>query len=414
MKVRLILLLLLFAAAVGFSFRNEAKPKMEEANLLFLDFLNANARGELDKAPLQPSNDVVLVEFRGSDKAEFSTWPPAPLDYIMVLKRLAEHNPDIVAVTDVLHWDKPDVQFTTELQQTFLRFSSAALAFTAKEVGNEKVDSAIHEDVAMPKIAKVVGNPKLAPRLGQYDFPAKNLRPLMQLGFVLPEAKQDASVPLVARAGDTLVPSLAAQILALREHAPYISQRLRFGRGAGLYLGGSLFVPLADDGTVTPKLDGGLMRVSAVDLMAPALQDPASQAVETKLGSHKVILIGMASPAAEAQARAVAWALALPKLNRAPVHVEWIAAAVAALLGLWQLRFHRFGALIFGLLVVAALLGISLAVFQSTRIWWAPALPASLTAIATLFCFLWPRSRKHETLPPPAEVAPETPAENPA
>jgi hypothetical protein len=384
---------------------------MEEANLLFLDFLNANTRTEFDKTPLQPSGDVVLVEFRDADKAEFSTWPPAPLDYIMVLKRLAEHNPDIVAFTDVLHWDQPDVQFVSALQQSFLKVPSVALAFHASEIGREPGDSAIHEDVTLPVIAKVVGDPKLAPQLGKYDFPAKNLRMLMQLGFVPMDGKQDAAVPLVARSGSALIPSLAAQILALREHAPYASQRLRFGRGAGLYLGSSLFVPLADNGTVAPKLDGGIMRVSALDLMAPALQDPASQAVETKLGSHKVILIGMASPAAEAQARTVAWALALPKLHRAPVHVAWIAAAVALLLGLWQLRFHRFGALLFGIIVMAVLLALSLGVFQSTHIWWPPALPASLTVIATVFCFLWPQGRKQETAPTteaPAEVPVET------
>jgi hypothetical protein len=413
MKIRLIILLLLCGAAVGFSFHQEARPKMEEANLLFLDFLNANARAEFDKSPLQPSGDVVLIEFREADKAEFSAWPPAPLDYIMVLRRIAEHNPDIAAFTDVLSWDKPDVQFSNDLQQAFLKVPSVALAFRAQAIAQNAKDSPINEDVALPVIAKVVGDPKLAPRLGNYEFPAKNLRPLTQLGFILADDKGDAPVPLVARSGNALVPSLAAQILALREHAPYASQRLRFGKGAGLYLGGSLFVPLADNATVSPKLDGGLMRVSALDLMAPALQDPASQAVETKLGGHKVILIGVASLAAEAQARVVAWALALPKQLRAAPHVEWIAAVVAMLLGLWQLRFSRFGALVFGLLVMVALLGISLGMFQSTRMWWAPALPASLTAISTVFCFLWPRGKKHAAPHAAAPHAP-TPAETPA
>jgi len=411
MKIRAFVLLLLLACAVVFSFRPEARVKVEEFNRLFLDFLNANTRAKSDKKPLPPNDEVVFLEFREADKTEYSAWPPAPLDYIMVLKRLAEHDPEVVAFTDVLKWDKADTQFTPELQQSFLKFSTVALAFRAEDIGKEAVDSVIREDVSMPTIAKVVGDPKLAPRLGKYEFPAKALRTQMQLGFVLAdkEKKPGSAVPLVARAGDALVPSLAAQILALREHAPYATQRLRFGRGAGLFLGEDVFVPLEDNGNVTPQLEGDVVRVNALDLMTPSLQDEVAVTANAKLGKHKVVIVGSVPSVGETQTRVVAWALALPKLHRAPITAEWIAAALAALLAIWQLRFGRFSAAFFGVGVMAAMLALALAEFQMMRRWCGPALPGALTLLATVFCFLWPHPKrpeeKHADEPAPAPPA---------
>jgi hypothetical protein len=206
-----------------------------------------------------------------------------------------------------------------------------------------------------------------------------------------------------------LVPSLAAQILALREHAPYATQRLRFGRGAGLFLGEDVFVPLEDNGTVSPQLDGGVLRVNALDLMTPSLEDEAAKVTNQKLGTHKVVIIGTVPSAGETQARVVAWALALPKLHHAPIMAEWIAAALAVLLAIWQLRFGRFGALVFGAGVVAVMLALALAEFQMARRWCGPALPGALNLLATVFCFLWPHARKpdasHAGEPPPAPLA---------
>ncbi len=215
----------------------------------------------------------------------------------------------------------------------------------------------------------------------------------------------------MARSGDSLTPSFTAQILALKERAPYAAQRLRFGRGAGLYLGNEVFVPLEQNGTATPKLSGDIVRLSALELMTPSLQDASSQAVDQKLGAHKVIVLGVVPSGGEAQSRTVAWALALPKMRRVPAMVEWIAAAVAALLGLWQLRFHRFGALFFGVGVTAAMLAAALVEFQTGH-WWCPAvLPGGLAIVATLFCFLWPHRAKAAPLPTATETKPaETPA----
>ena len=413
MKIRASILLLLLAVAVVFSFRPEARAKVEEFNRFFLDFLNANTRAKSDKKPLPAGDAVVFLEFHETDKAEYSAWPPAPLDYIMVLKRLAEHDPEVVAFSDVLKWDKSDIQFIPELQQSFLRFPAVALAFHAEDIGKEAVDSVIREEVGMPAIATVVGNSNLAPRLGKYEFPSKALRTQMQLGFVLSDKEKktgNGAAPLVARAGEALVPSLAAQILALKERAPYATQRLRFGRGAGLFLGEDVFVPLEENGTVNPQLEGDVVRVNALDLMTPSLEDEAAVAAKGRLGKHKVVIVGTVPSPGEGEARVVAWALALPKLHRAPVMAEWIAAALAALLAFWQLRFGRFGALFFGIGVVAVMLALALAEFQMARRWCGPALPGALTLLATLFCFLWPHSKKAAGIHASDEVpAPQTP-----
>jgi len=392
MKSRPAMLAVVLTASVGLALLEHGGPRWNAAEGWYLDFLVANARGRLEKEELAPAENVVFIGFNEKDKAEFSAWPPAPIDYIMALKKLKSHEPDTIAFSDVLKWDSPDVQFVDELQQLLVGFNQVALAFSAT-AGTAAGPGLAGDDAGIPSFARVEGESSTAPQLGRIVFPDARLSTQMQLGFVATRADSEAGAPtpLVARADARLVPSLAAQVIALQSRAPYASQRLRFGAGAGLYLDGDRFIPLLRDGTVRPRLKADVTRINALDLLTPDLGDAASKALSETLGRNKLIVLGISPSPGETHADVAAWALALPRLNRAPDYVCWMATLAAAALAVWQLRFGRWGAAIFGMLAATLLLGAALVVFESSFTWSPPLLPGIVLLAGTVFCFVWRR-----------------------
>lgn len=396
MKLRPAMLAVLLAASVGLALREQGGPGWDAAEQWWLDFLVANARDRIEKTDIAPSENVIFVAFNERDKAEFSTWPPAPIDCIMALKRLKSHEPDTIAFGDVLKWDAPGVQFVDELQQMLVGFPQVVLAFSATTAASPGPDSAAG-DTGLPSFPVVEGDSSAAPPLGGLMFPDARLSTQMQLGFVAlgGDGRAARPPPLAAQAGSRLVPSLAAQMIALQSHAPYVSQRLRFGVGAGLYLGRERFIPIAQDGTVHPRLKAGVIRVNALDLLTPDLGDAASRGLADLLGKNKLIVLGISPSPAETHAEVAAWALALPRLLRAPDYACWMATLAATMLVFLQIRFRRLGAALVGLFAFMLLLAAALLVFQSSFIWCPPLLPGVVLAVGTIFCVVWePRSAR--------------------
>lgn len=390
MKLRAAILSILLSVAAFFTLREKGGHRWAQGEHLFLDFLIANTRDRFERTEIDPSPEVVVIEFHDKDKAEFSAWPPAPLDYIILLKRLAKHEPDVVVMGDVLKWDKPDVPFLGELQESFRQFP-VALAFGAT-IDGAADSSSVGDDEVLPVFKFVQGNASSALKLGSFVLPEKQLRTQMQLGFVALPDDSDPKPPrlLVARAGEKLVPSLDAQMIALKEHTPYAEQRLRFGIGAGLHLGGRRFVPLANDGSVMPRLKSDPIRINAIDLLTPDLDNDSGRELANKLGKHKLIILGTKKDGAETHGRIAAWALALPILHRAPEWVDWTAAGAALTLAFVQLRFRRIGTLAYGVAVLALGLAAAIVSFQSSLTWCAPHLALAFTLTGSVFCFLWP------------------------
>jgi hypothetical protein len=203
----------------------------------------------------------------------------------------------------------------------------------------------------------------------------------------------DDAVPFVASEGRRLVPSLASQAVTLYRQVPYAAQRLRFGRGARLSLGEEFIIPLREDGRLPLKEKPRVPVVNALDLMVPDLGDEPAREMQKTLGKGKVVVLG-SGPEGMIHARAIATALAMPKVRRASVIVEWGLAAAACLFCLWQLRHRRMKALLAGAVAVIAGLGVSLLTFQSALVWCSPLAVLLALAVGTVFCFLWPAKRK--------------------
>lgn len=391
MKLRAILLTLLLGGALLYYRHEEARGRFQEAEQWFLDFLVANARDTFTSKQSSQSNDVVIVEFRESEKEEFSAWPPAPLDYIMALKQIAPHEPEVVAFATPMKWSGAQVQFINQLRDRLVNVPSVVFAFEllpdAKKADADETDFFTH---SLPTLGESEGG--RGPALQFFSvtaIPDNALRPAAHFGFAV--AATSDEVPMVATDGKRLVPSLAAQALTLFRHAPHSEQRLRFGNGARLSLGERFVVPLNDAGALRLNARVAVPKMNALELLTPDMGDETGQRIRGQLGKHKAIVFTLsASEAGSDQARALAQSLLLPSVSRAGNFVMWTAVALVCLLGCWQLRRQRLGALVFGFIVMIMLLLTHLLVFQVALVWWPPFAALAASLVSTIFCFLFP------------------------
>jgi hypothetical protein len=212
------------------------------------------------------------------------------------------------------------------------------------------------------------------------------------------------AVSFVATDGKRLVPSLAAQAVTLFRRVPYVAQRLRFGTGARLSLGNERVIPLNDGGALRLTENPRVPTVNALELMTPDLGDEPSKQVGATLGKGKVVVLGN-GPGGMALARAIATAVAMPEIRRAPDAVAWGYAGVACLFCLWQLRCRRLKAVAWGIAAWIIAIGACVLVFQTSLLWWPPLAALLVISCGTLFCFVWPPRRR--TLVPAASPVPE-------
>lgn len=393
MIMRASLLAILLAAALAWTAAEQQRGRLQVVEQQFLDFLVANGRESFTEATPEESSDVVLVDFQEKDKAEYSAWPPAPLDYLMVLKRLVEHEPKVVVVTDPLRWDQAQTEFITQLRTALVPFPTVVMGFHLASEGTgmseEQTKFAAEE---MPVLPGAEGPQQSVPRFsrvaGLSDWA---LRIVSQAGFssLGGGRSSTSSIPFVASDGTRLVPSLAAQVVTLFHQMPYAEQRLRFGTGAHLSLGDRFVIPLEGDGTFVLLERPQVPSVNALELMTPDLGDDTSKAVQTMLGKGKVVVLGN-GPESVLHARAIASALAMPHITRGSAGAIWAFAGAACLFGFWQLRFRRMKALLTGAAALMAGFMICLLVFQSALVWWPPFMALVAVAVSTVFCFIWP------------------------
>lgn len=394
MKARAITLLVLLAGALSVFNFAEHHGRLQEIKEWYLDFLVANARDKIEVRATADAQDVVLVQFDEKDRAEYSAWPPAPLDYIIALKRLYAHEPEVLAIADPLRWDQADSQFVTQLRQAMIPFTSVVLGFDISAEGTgmsvENGDFASNEMPALK--CRDDGSKYMLIFNRVTNVPDKGLRIAVQSGFSHlhhPGLANNANqIPFVAFDGRHLVPSLAAQSVTLFRHVPYAAQRIAFGAGARLSLGDEHIVPLDATGSLLINDKLQIPTVNALALMSPDLGDADSNLTRNTLGKKKIIVLSI-SDRGLTQARAIAQALAAPTLQRKPVSWDWLAAALACLIGFWQLQQRRLGAVAIGLLFALTSLITSLLVFQSSLIWWSPIASMIVTSTCTLFCLVW-------------------------
>jgi hypothetical protein len=410
MKARVITFaLLLVAVLVGhvmaLRWSPEYQTRVRDLEQGFLDFLVANSQESFQKAVPESSADVVFIEYREEDKAEHEAWPPAPLDYFMLMKKLAPASPEVIAFVEPLSWESTDAQFIQQFREQLIPVPSVVLGF---EVTSDAVEVSPEQrefmTARMPSFKAGASDPGAATVTFKSvtRLPDKSLQIIGgELGVARVISSGEAlpahAFPFVVSDGTHVVPSLAAQAVSRFRRMASSNLHLRFGTGGRLGLSDTHVVPLERGGTMKLQGKPAVPELDVLELLNQLADEATLAAMARTLGKGKVLVIG-SGDAARAQAQAIAQALAVPLLHRAPAWGDWTFAGVMALLSLWQFGRSRIKALLAGVLIAALAAIICMLTFQSSLWWWSPAPAAVVLATSTLFCFLWPRRKNAEVM----------------
>lgn len=382
------LLLLLILAPLGWWLDREQKAgRFQRVDELFLDFLVANSREKLTTPdPAAPEGQVLLLRLDPAQRDEFSAWPPAPIDWQMILKGLRDAEPEVVVIPEPLNWPKPTPDFVPAVAEAIIPLSSVVFGVEAKTT--EKADEPTFLgalDESLPRFQKAAGELQSAPGIAAVlAAPHDDLRRHGELGLVI-----EKGLPYAFRADERLVPGLLAQTLARHTRTPYVTHRLLLGPGAGAYLQGGFFVPLQNDGTVELEAKKKLSTANALDLLTGGLADAVSAEDKEKLKAAKIIVIGQDDAkqpgVARTHAQALADMLSLPKIRVLDEMEQWIVWGVVALLGMWLvLRVPRQKAPARGFLLIFIVVVIVFLAFQTALLWFPPTLPIALLSASAV------------------------------
>ena len=384
--IRSLVLLALLTGVAWWLHGEQTKGRLREVDEVFLDFLLANTRDQLqpDTASL---DRVILITMRESDKAEFSTWPPAPIDYHMVLKSLVAPQPDVLTLTEPLAWPEPKPSFITQLGDSLLPFARVVLSARS----GSTTDLAFAKE-RLPVLRNVRGDTTpLPPLTGITQAPEPELARHGDSGLLA------SSVGM--RFDNGIAPSVELQTLAHATRTPFAFQRINLGPGAGLHLGDEYFIPLENNGSfIKPSVT--VSEINALDLMTPNVEDEAT----TMLGKNKIIILGLGDDGTRQRAQIIAASLALPKLHVIPFIGQLIAWSIAALLALSLVWVPKTKALTRTLVFLVLALTASYLAFQAFKTWCPPAVPAALIITGGVFARLFGKRVISETSPATTEA----------
>ena len=185
----------------------------EEWDRNYRSFLQANTQEKI----LEPS--VTYLQIDDPEKRVFGSWPLGPVDYSILIDNLAKNNPKLVAVEPVLGWrgTAEDV-LVRSVRSVLLRLDPDQVLLGAELMENPAGVPIKASTLSLfPQLKNVSGDRSEVP-----EFTQTGLMPeasLMALGPVVgftridlgdSEAKQQRdsfTVPLLARHGDSVVPS---------------------------------------------------------------------------------------------------------------------------------------------------------------------------------------------------------------
>lgn len=396
MLIRILLLLSCLATCGWFVLKEQQAGRLQRVDDLFLDFLVANARQRFANPDPRAGHDVAFVRLREESAKDYAAWPPPPLDWRTILTSLKPFEPSVIVIASPLAWGRPAPDFIPALADALRPFPSVVLGVEAKMADRDSDAPAFMGDLkdSIPSFQSVDGDVSLALKLGSLiTAPDPALRDQGELGLLSMRQSQDRwLLPYAVREGDTLAPSILAQALARATRSPYAAQRIRLGAGGGAYLENGVFIPLEPSGEMAVDRKFPVPTVDALNLMTGALADGTSDEDKAALGRGKIIVLGFDSDApgttsayARPYARALAQALALPRLRKLSLAQQWAVWGAASLAGLWLvLRVRRGRAIITGIGLVFLALALSFVSFQSGLLWCPPTLPVALLLTGAL------------------------------
>lgn len=423
MFLRLTLALLVLAGSGWWLERAQRQGRFQAVDEAVQDGLTGVLRRWLESNPPGGSGAVVWVQLREDERKEYAAWPPPPLDWQTLLTALQAYEPSVVVIPSPLNWGQPSPDFVPAVAEALRAFPSVVLGVETElaAAGEERPAFTGQLGETLPRFQEVRGPVRSAPALAALvRAPERSLRSPSELGLLAGRYTAGLwRLPYALREGDSLTPTLLAQVLARQTRSPYrAGHRLKLGPGAAAWLQDGRCVLLDADGALQVRDGPPVPTVNALHLMAGSLADLASPEDKAALGRGKIVVIGpapiseteAAPPWARLHAQALDQILAAPRLRLLASRGQWAVWAVTGLAGLALVtRVRRRRALLAGVGLTALAAGLGFLAFLGWQIWFPPTLPVAWIGLSTLLGLLLGRpspASAEAVTPAPAAAAP--------
>ncbi len=410
MSFRNSFLVLLFGGTLGmFLLREQQRGTLEWFDGGHREFLKANpASGQ--PALLPAAAAVIFGRLDDVDQKNrvFETWHLGQSDWQVVLQNLSGYQPKAVAVAAPLPFDKADSALDAAAKGIPRLITAAPTSVAAGDGGQTLPDG-------LP-VLKVTGSVRNIPEFKSIRPPALSALPAAGDIDMLPRPQAVSiegdwcRVPMLARLGDKVVPSLALR--ALLEWASVPAAEVTVQPGVAITAGKSLRIPIDDGGFFryflslapdVPALNAdifALTRDQALSNLPP--DDPQRSRLAALpqsllwIGHDNVSARLLKHPNGTLVSPAFLTASALAAVQTArymhplPPSHQWIAPAATLLFCLWLTHWRKSRLWIGAFLAAVVLAGVSLYLYRTGDLW-TPLVPSLAMLAATLvLSFLLP------------------------
>ena len=401
-----ILFLLICAAAAFFVQREDDSGSLASANRIYIDWLLGNSKQRLQ----EPS--VTLLTIDEEQAQIYQNWPPDPIDFSIMLRRLQLCGPKVIAAEPALHWIDADEDQLEILRTAGLKCESGQLLLGAVLQLNAAAAPMRESTLSLLRpLSEVKGDLSNIPEFTTVSsLPDRRLTAIgAPVGFTEIDLGDEAPsgdalrAPLLARVGDTIVPSFVLLATMLELDAKAADVRVHLGNK--IIIKDDLIIPIDKTGAL--NVFTGLRATLPVSKASILVLDPAADGggaggqlgkSEREALESRIVLLGMddeksriiAAGRGENISRAELFALAIATIQsgryieKVAAAVSWAVAGGIVLLGLLLIRLPRKRATGLSLLLVVLYFAGSMILFQSTPRWIPPAVPIALLGCVLL------------------------------
>lgn len=401
--------MLLLVLLVGLVlFRESAQWPGRAVDQRWADWLSLNAKQQ-NESELPP---VALIAINEASLNNHP-WPWTPLDFSLFFQAALPFNPDVLAVEEVLEWDRANIspeerqklpQYEQILRDVLLRCPKPLLA---ARLGTPEDPNAIPPLQPVPLLRNVRGDIREIP-----DFPVIERQPAEQyrlstsLGFTNLPAKEypDSFIPLVLKYRGQMVPSFVLQAAMLWYQVA--ADEVEVQAGSHISLGSKVQIPINDRGEL--RVNWGVPRTvfSFEDLLLTAEQAAAKTktTIPAERLARSVTILGRtddasrtvrlplqqnASPS-ELFTSALGTIQTKAFVRRIPYWFDWSLIGAVALLSFLVPRSRKGRVALTALILLAVYGGAAFFFFQRTLTWLPALLPTGLALFVMLYRLVTP------------------------
>ncbi len=372
------------------------------------DFLAMNSRRG------QPAAPVTLVEINDAS-VQSHAWPWNPLDFSLFIQAVLPHQPEVVAIEEVLDWNRVALpeeqtrklpQYEKILKDSLLRIPRALLGARLGFPDDPQVAPKWQE---VPLLRNVEGDPADLPEFPIVERePSEDFRLTVTVGFTnLPAVHERYnSVPLLFRQRGQIVPAFTLQAVML--WAKLTPDDVRVVIGSHVALGDKLRIPIDARGQVRVDFAARLQRYGFDELLLAneQLQAKNPPIVDAaKMRGTIVLLARTDTPArtlplaarrkgsaGELFAAAIATIQSQSFIQRAPLWAEGFVLLAAMLASFRVPRLTRWKAVTIGFVFLTIYTLVAMAVFNRWLVWLPGVMPLGAVLFFVLFRVATPDS----------------------